>query len=106
MQSLLENIQSFFTQAIKNQVFSKMVVYLRNQRQEKSTEINAVKILKRVLIENADSSWSFRKEFLNLLNQDVISSGYFDYCMTVLEKNIRFNNMISSSMLENIKIIR
>ena len=36
----------------------------------------------------------------------MITSGYFDYCMTVLEKNIRFNNMISSSMLENIKIIR
>jgi hypothetical protein len=26
--------------------------------------------------------------------------------MTVLERNIRFNNIISSSMLENIKIIR
>lgn len=26
--------------------------------------------------------------------------------MTVLEKHIRFNNIISSSMLENVKIIR
>jgi hypothetical protein len=99
MQNLLENVESFFTQAIKSKVFEKIVVYLRNQRQDKGTEINAVKILKRVLLENADSSWSFRKTFLNILNKDILSSGYFDYCMTVLLKNIRFNNIISSSML-------
>ena len=44
--------------------------------------------------------------FLNQLNEEVIQSGFFDYCMTVLQKNIRFNNIISSSMLENLKVIR
>ena len=45
------------------------MVFLRNQRQDKRSEINTIKILKRVLLENADSSWSYRKGFLNLLNK-------------------------------------
>lgn len=79
---------------------------MRNQRQDKFSELRAVKILKRVLLENADSSWSFKKVFLKGLNEEMIKSGFFDYCMTVLEKNLRFNNILSSSMLENLKIIR
>ena len=79
---------------------------MRNQRQDKFSELRAVKILKRVLLENADSSWSFKKVFLKNLNEEMIKSGFFDYCMTVLEKNLRLNNILSSSMLENLKIIR
>ena len=36
----------------------------------------------------------------------MIKSGWFDYCMMVLSKHLRFNNIISSSMLENLRIIR
>jgi hypothetical protein len=103
---VLENIESFFTQALRNKVFEKMVFFLRTQRQDKRTDINAIKILKRVLLENADSSWSFRKGFLNELNTEVIKTGFFEYCMTLLLRNIKLNNIMSSSMLENIKILR
>lgn len=106
IQNVLENIETFFSQAIRSKVFERLVVFMRNQKQDKFSELRAIKILKRVLLENADSSWSFKKAFLNTLNQDILKSGFFDYCMTVLQKNIRLNNLISSSMLENLRIIR
>lgn len=43
--------------------------------------------------------------FLRRLNGEAIGSGYFEYCMMLLSKNIALNNLISSSMLENLKII-
>jgi hypothetical protein len=36
----------------------------------------------------------------------MIESGYFEYCMMVLIKNMKFNNLICSSMLENMKILK
>lgn len=61
IQNVIENVDSFFTQAIKSKVFQTLVIFLRNFKQDKRSELNAIKILKRILIENADSSWSFRK---------------------------------------------
>lgn len=80
-------------------------MFLRSQRQEKTTELRAIKILKRIILENADSSWTFKKQFLDQINAEVIKSGFFDYCMMILNKNLRFNNVICSSMLENLKIL-
>jgi hypothetical protein len=50
MQNLIENIETFFGQVIKSKVLPKLVVYLRNTRQDKRSEISAIKILKRVLL--------------------------------------------------------
>ena len=82
-----------------------MAMALRSQRQEKTTELRAVKVLKRVLLENADSSWTFKKVFLDQINGEIIKSGFFEYCLQVLHKNFRLNNVICSSMLENLKIL-
>lgn len=69
IQNVLENIEPLMNQAIRSKVFEKIVPFLRSQRQEKSTDLRAIKILKRVLLENADSSWSFKKVFLDQINQ-------------------------------------
>lgn len=50
MQNQIENIETFFGQVIKSKVLPKLVVYLRNTRQDKRSEISAIKILKRVLL--------------------------------------------------------
>ena len=42
---------------------------------------------------------------MDSVNEEAISSGFFEQCMQVLRKNIFFNNVISSSMLENLKLI-
>jgi len=69
VQNILENVESFFSQVMKSRVLDKLSTFLRSQKQDKSSELRAIKILKRVLLENADSSWSFKKGFLSQLNE-------------------------------------
>lgn len=54
---------------LKSKVMDKLVPFLRNQRPDKTTELRAIKLLKRVLLDNADSSWIFKKVHLCQLNQ-------------------------------------
>mgnify|MGYP000613282423 CR=1 FL=1 len=48
--NILENIETFLSQVLKGKVFEKIVIFLRNNRQDKRVELNVVKILKRVLL--------------------------------------------------------
>lgn len=99
LQNLLDNAEPVFQQMLKSKVMDRLVPFLRNQRPDKTTELRAIKLLKRVLLDNADSSWIFRKVHLGQLNQELLKSGYFDYCMALLLKNLRMNNIISSSSM-------
>lgn len=86
-------------QAIKSNVFSKLVTFIRNLRKDKVSELRVSKVMKRILIENTGSNSSFQRVFLNQLNNQVVSSGFFECSMLILEKNISYNNIISSSLL-------
>ncbi len=50
VQNVLQNVQTFFSHAVKSRVFDKLVVFMRNQKQEKAYELRASKVLKRVLL--------------------------------------------------------
>lgn len=93
-------------QAIKSNVFSKLVTFIRNLRKDKVSELRVSKVMKRILIENTGSNSSFQRVFLNQLNNQVVSSGFFECSMLILEKNISYNNIISSSLLQNLKILK
>lgn len=69
LQNLLDNAEPLFQQMLKSKVMDKLVPFLRNQRPDKTTELRAIKLLKRVLLDNADSSWIFKKVHLCQLNQ-------------------------------------
>jgi len=77
VQNKLESVESFFEQAIKSKVFFRLSSFLKSQKQEKTTELKAIKLLKRVLSENSGTSWTAKKIFLQRLNTEIIKSGFF-----------------------------
>lgn len=101
---MIDNVESFFGQAVKSKVLGKVLPFLRNLTRDKISELRAIKVLKRVLVENSTNR-EFKVVFLRQVNGEVIGSGFFEYCMMLLSKNIALNNVISSSMLENLKLI-
>lgn len=105
IQNVIENVESFFLQIVKSKVFIKIMPFLRNLSRDKISELRAIKVLKRILVENTQNK-DFKLAFLKKINNEIVNSGFFEYCMTLLSKNLHFNNIVSSSMLENIKLIR
>lgn len=67
-----------------------------------------IKVLALIFIHldlNASLKSSLQKSFDKNLIDQTIKSGYLDYCMSILEKNIDKNNLLSSSMLQNLSIL-
>lgn len=52
-------------------------MFLMKQKKEKMTDLRALKLLKRVLQENADPSWESKKAFLDRLNAQIVKSKFF-----------------------------
>lgn len=101
-----EKAEPILLQAVKNKVFGKLNYFGRTLRHDKVSELKIAKVVKAVLLENAGSNADFQKAFLAVLNEQVVSSGFFECSMLLLEKHATSNNVVSSSLLENLKIIR
>lgn len=53
LQNVIDNAESFFSQAVKSRVLGKVLPFLRNLTRDKISELRAIKVLKRVLVENS-----------------------------------------------------
>jgi hypothetical protein len=47
---VIDNVESFFGQAVKSKVLGKVLPFLRNLTRDKISELRAIKVLKRVLV--------------------------------------------------------
>ena len=50
LQNVIDNVESFFGQAVKSKVLGKVLPFLRNLTRDKISELRAIKVLKRVLV--------------------------------------------------------
>jgi hypothetical protein len=50
VQNVIDNVESFFLQAVKSKVLTKVLPFLRNLTRDKISELRAIKILKRILV--------------------------------------------------------
>jgi hypothetical protein len=60
-------VESFFSQAVKSRVLSKVLPFLRNLTRDKISELRAIKVLKRVLVENSINR-EYKLVFLRQIN--------------------------------------
>lgn len=68
LQNIIDNIESLLLQAVKSKVLSKLLPFLRNLTRDKISELRAIKVLKRVLVENCTNR-EFKVTFLRRINE-------------------------------------
>ncbi len=67
LQNVIENVESLFSQAVKSKVLIKVLPFLRNLTRDKISELRAIKVLKRVLVENSINR-EYKVVFLRQIN--------------------------------------